>query len=139
MQRYFKAFTLMEVLVVVIIISVVLGFGVPSYYKQHERGLEKNANAQLKTIQRAQKMHKTRIGTYYPDNVTPVTDIGQLNDNLNININFAAFSYECNDGGDGDPETYQCLATRNVTGGYVLTITESSGPTCASGASVDCP
>ena len=128
------AFTLTEILIVVIIISIIAGFGLPNYYKNYERSLLKSAISQLKAIERAQKMYHQRNGYFFPDNGTE-TDIEDINDGLKVHLASTAFTYECSDT-DNDNDKYTCSATRDGST-YVAQVTESASPTCVSGAS--CP
>lgn len=131
------AFTLMEILMVVIIISVIAGFGIPSYYKSYERGLRKNAESQLKSVQRAQELYKLKYDYYYPlSGNGDTTDTATLNADLNINIMASGFEFSCLDlGQDPSAKVYKCRAVRDNSD-YVLEITESSSDISCTGS---CP
>lgn len=152
-----KAFTLTEILVVVIIIAVITGFGIPNYYKSQERTLAKSAASQLRILHRAQELYFTKYDFYYPaDGDGNEGDLNVINDVLNIHIIANGFLYECQDTDDGvnDPtpgpnldSTYVCIATREG-GVYTVEITRSwdnigseyveDGPTCIAGLQA-CP
>jgi prepilin-type N-terminal cleavage/methylation domain-containing protein len=63
-----RGFTLIEMLVVVIIISVLAAIGAPQYFKVVERARMVEATAMLGTIRSAQERILARDGSYANDN-----------------------------------------------------------------------
>ncbi len=59
-----KGFTLMETIVVLIIIGVLATIGVAQYTAHREAVLDKEAIANLKLIQSAERIYKMEIGAY---------------------------------------------------------------------------
>lgn len=117
--RFNRAFTLMEIMVVVIIISIIAGFGMPNYYKNYERGHVKNAESQLRMIERAQRMYFTQNDVFFPENGSGnESDVADINDELNVYLILGAFSYECVD--TTDDSSYQCIAVRNGNTFYTV-------------------
>jgi len=58
-----KAFTLIELMVVVLIIGILAALAVPQFVGQSDRAKEKKAKADLKTIGSAVEMYYTEKGT----------------------------------------------------------------------------
>ena len=114
---------------IVIIVSVIASFGIPSYKKNYERGLMKAAISQLKSINQAQKMFHQRYEYYYPaDGAVAVVDT--INNDLKVHLITNGFVYACTDTDNSD-DKYTCTATRDVIG-YIVQVTESSDPACIS-------
>lgn len=103
-----KAVTLLELITVVIIIGILAGIAYPLYDKARESALDKEAIANLKLIQSAEKIYKLELGSYYASSV-----IADINQNLKLSLNTAA----------SRPWDYQAIAsgcaeaTRKLTGG----------------------
>jgi len=122
-----RAFTLMELMVVVIIVGVMALFAIPDYTKSVERAHRKDAEGNLLMIQAAQRVYAARhADTYWgPGN------LGAINSNLELNLLANGATYNCGAGG----ATFTCTAVR---GAWTVSITETSAaPSCAPVAS--CP
>lgn len=126
-------FTLMEILIVVVIIGIIAGFGIPQYSTFVERGYRQDAETQLRLIHKAQQMYRVKYNEFYP----PSSDnsdksIVNINTALQLNINPNQFTYICSYG--TGPQVFTCTAARD-TGAYTLTVTEAvlsgSNPSCA--------
>lgn len=65
MLNKFKAFSLIELMVVVIIIGITLGFAVPSYLKSIERSKDKEAKLVLQRAMDYLRNIELKYGTYY--------------------------------------------------------------------------
>jgi prepilin-type N-terminal cleavage/methylation domain-containing protein len=97
-----NGFSLIELLVVIIIISILASIGYPLLTGAKERALDKEAIANLKLLQAAERIYRMENGTYYPPaSIGRQNDIEQLNINLkltlpsgsNRNWNYAAKTY----------------------------------------------
>jgi len=62
-----RAFTLVELAVVIVIIGVLAAFGVPRFLKSVERGKAAEAYAYLSAVRSAQERYCTQYGTYAND------------------------------------------------------------------------
>ncbi|MBL7081263.1 MAG: prepilin-type N-terminal cleavage/methylation domain-containing protein [Candidatus Omnitrophica bacterium] len=58
-------FTLIELLIVIIIIGILTGIGIPQYQKAKENALNSEAKANLKLIQAGQKIYHMEHVVYY--------------------------------------------------------------------------
>jgi prepilin-type N-terminal cleavage/methylation domain-containing protein len=123
-----KAFSLMELMVVVVVVGVVAGFGIPNYQRSLNISIAKDAVSNLKLIAAAQQLYFARNGNYYPS-PTATENINNINDTLHLNIlEQQGVTYTC---------TYsapQCSATR---GSWTYSISlPTTLPVCTAGS---CP
>ena len=81
-----KAFTLMELIVVTVIIGIIAGFAIPGYQKTMARQQVKRLILTTNLIAGAQEIYKTRNGRYWCDFGITCTDLNNINAGLGINI-----------------------------------------------------
>lgn len=125
-MRKRSGFTLIELLAVIVIIGILATLGITHYAGMKEKALDKEAIANLKLIQAAEKIYNMETGSYIACATTT-----EVNTNLKLSIP------------TGNPNwnyltktTTGCAqATRNVSGGRTMRIliTEEepvSGSTC---------
>jgi len=133
-----QAFTLMELIAVVIIVAVVAAFAVPNYTKTVERAHLKDALVLLTAIHSAQQIRFSEQAKYWPDTATTV-DLTSINTNLKLNIIAQGMTYTCT--GNALGTTFTCDAVRSSTSPYTVRATQAvlsaTNPQCISGAS--CP
>ncbi len=121
------AFTLVELMVVVVILGVVAGFAIPNYTKSVERSHRKDAESNLKMVHAAQQMYAARNDDSYWSG----GNLAAINSTLQLNIVANGKTYTCTGGGTA----FSCTAVR---GAWTVTITQASTtPTCAPSGS--CP
>lgn len=77
-----NAFTLTELLIAVVIVGILAGFGIPSYTKAINRAKEKDAVFNLRIIAEAVKMYITREGGPPAD----LADVNAINTTLTLSI-----------------------------------------------------
>lgn len=129
-----KAFTLMELIIVVIIVAILAAIGLPFYFKAVERARVKEAISQLKLIQAAEDMRLLETNHYLAcsesfDNSGE--GMGNSNANCNTVLNLRLdttedrswdFSVACDvdAGADGqcDTEAFTAYADRTGEGTY---------------------
>ena len=128
MMKANKAFSLMELMVVVTIVGVVAAFGIPNYQRSVNISTAKDAISNLKLIAAAQQLYLARNGFYYPQAGGPM-DVFQINTNLHLNILAQqGIVYTCTAGAP------QCSA---ATTGWTYSVTlPTTLPVCTAGA---CP
>ena len=138
----FKAFTLMELLVTVVIVGLIAAFAIPNYSKGVERSYRKMGEDNLHTIWAAEQTYYNANGhTYWPGVSLPFQDINAINTNLGLKLIANGFLYQCTSGSVAD---FSCYAYRPETGParFFLTITEApisgANPSCTDGSST-CP
>lgn len=77
-----RAFTLIELVITVIIIGVIAGFGMPSYTKARDRARERDALSNLELIREAVRIYIAR-----EDDSPPVlANIGDINTTLYLSV-----------------------------------------------------
>ena len=104
-----KAFTMMEVMVVVIILSVMASFAIPNFTRTIERTHRDDAINQLIAINSANRIYRARNGRYWPPD-TSTYNLGQINDNLGLNVIANGMTYTCR--GMVAGTDYDCTAIR---------------------------
>jgi len=142
-----RAFTLMEIMVVIVIIGLLSGLGVANYIKSQEQAYKKNVYSQLRMIHQAQEWYRVKNHGYYPFpmGAGPITSVAAINDALDIYLIPASdLSYQCFILGAAGL-TYRCTATRSVVEGvsdYVFQVDQNplsdTNPSCTAGAK-PCP
>jgi prepilin-type N-terminal cleavage/methylation domain-containing protein len=103
------AFSLVELIVVVVIVGIVAAFGTTNYAKAIDKASEKDGINQLSSIHAMNETYKQRIGTYYPGTGNNV-GIVAINTNLGLSI-FANVKYAIN-----CIDEYQCFYERRPSG-----------------------
>ena len=87
-----RAFTLTEIIIVIVIIGLMAAFALPNYMKAVAKTDERSAIANLMTIRAAVKMYLTNTGdTTIPD----MADINVINTTLGISIVDPKMTYSC--------------------------------------------
>ncbi len=95
-----KAFTLMELIIVIIIASAIAGFALNNYLKTIEISEARNAITLARAIQAAEEVYLAKNGVYWPE-VDGHYDIDEINANLDLSIESGNLYIWC----DNDPST----------------------------------
>lgn len=103
-----RAFTLLELLVVLIIIGIMAALSITNYTKTRERAYDREAQAALSLIQSAERMRRLRSAAYYPPSGNE-GDIGSINTNLKLNLAEQRWDYSI----AGGTDTFNATATRS--------------------------
>jgi type IV pilus assembly protein PilE len=127
-----KAFTIMELMVVVIIVGIMAAFAIPSYTKAVQRADEKQVIINLRTIATAQEIYKAQYGKYWPVvYATPGVNhgISEINSDLKLSIQTSGtkYDYVCNDEGVSSGVVYQCWGTYSSGGNLVWQLYTNNG------------
>jgi len=129
-QNNLNAFTLMEIMIVVIIIGVIAGLSIPNYYRASERSYMHDAMTKLRMIHKAQAMHQVKYGEYFGEmkNLSDGFNLDAINGALNLSIDAAGFEYWCYDNDFGEYGDYECAAFRDgnyATYDYRVVLTQN--------------
>jgi len=119
-----KAFTLMEVLVVMVILGVLASVAIPSYATHIERVRSSEGVQSLTALLSAQKQYQLEDGASYAG------DINDLDITIAASGNFAAPAAASVDNGDG---TFTVATISRASGAipYVLSMIDNGVVTCA--------
>jgi prepilin-type N-terminal cleavage/methylation domain-containing protein len=121
-----KGMALIEIIIVVIIISIIATMGLINYSGVREDSLDKEARANLKLIQTAEKLYHIEFNPYYYPTTGATNNIALINDNLKLSLPSATpkWTYQLDNGGNA-------VATRVGSGGRQWTLTiGADDPTC---------
>ena len=141
------AFSLLEVLIVTVIISILAGIAIPLYNKSKEHGLGNEAEVNLKLIYAAEQTYRMEHGSYTVCSCSSdavCNGASGCNTLLKLNLNTLNWAYSVSAGGWG--VGWRSYATRQGAGGYLdcayrvllSNSLSSSNPDVSSGAGT-CP
>ena len=117
-----KAFTLVEILVVIIIVGILAALALPGYNRTKELTLDREAKSILALIQGAEKIYRMETGDYYTSAV-----IADVNTNLKVYLPTTAASW------DYTVTNTQSTASRKPSNSRVWTLTHTGSTTTCTG------
>jgi len=133
MQKSQNAFTLIELMIVVVVLGIIAGFGIPNFNKSQSRVDERDGEYNLGTIAQSMEMYKVRNNDMYPLGVN-LDNVGAINTTLYLGIIGQNMVYSCT----GDGSIYTCTANPNdYTWNIEVSNTDLGVPACAAGPA--CP
>lgn len=80
-----KAFTLVEILVVIVIIGTLAALAWPSFITTKEKTLDREAKATLALMRAADRIYRMEIGYYYPYSGS-VNTVSTINTDLRLSL-----------------------------------------------------
>ena len=137
-KRMIKGFTLVEILIVVAIIGIIAGFGLPGYEKMVRKAHERNAILGLTSIHQANSVYEAKMGVYLSG--TGLT-LALINSGLSIDVKALSMTYAYTRNG-GDPLLYTATSVWAGGGAFTVLVDERSlalggnNPCCSAGT---CP
>ncbi|MGD9015336.1 MAG: hypothetical protein PVI33_04875 [Candidatus Omnitrophota bacterium] len=111
-RKKIRSVTLLELLTVVLIIGILVALTIPRFSAMRERALDKEAKANLKLIQAAEKIYRMEALIYYPTGEN--ADTAGINTNLRLDLSTDAdanWNYSIDDTGGGN--NFDAVAARN--------------------------
>lgn len=89
------AFTLMELILVVMILGIVAGFALPNLDKLYRKSQQRDITNYLRLIHGASEIYKARNGTYWNPGDAAAHTLGEINSVLQLSIPAnARYTYE---------------------------------------------
>ena len=92
MLKKIQAFTIMEVIIVVVLFGIIAGFGVPNYIRAMSKSEERTLITNLITIRAATDVYIVNTRTA---NVPNMGNVQTINDTLGISIVASNITYAC--------------------------------------------
>jgi prepilin-type N-terminal cleavage/methylation domain-containing protein len=120
-----KGFTLLELIVVLIIITIIAGFAIPSYQKSTQKGREREAYLKLLTIHGANQIYKAKYGAYVDSGGSVVQDLNFINSNLSIDLSSTDLDFDYLSPAGG--QSYDSTAAYSDGGTVIFRIKIKSG------------
>ena len=109
-NRLNQAFTLVEIMVVVVIVGILLSFAIPQYQQMIEKNNTRKMILDAKTICGAITIYRAKNGKNWPNTGGPLQSffINDINLNLGLNIQLPSnTNYDCyNTGANGSGVTH---------------------------------
>jgi len=131
-----KAFTLLELLIVVILVAIIVSFALPKYNEAVDKSIEKDIIPNLLSIHTANEIYRSQANRY---RLGPFTDVGAINTAFDLTITPSSnlVLYNCLAvSGSG----FDCFSTYAGRVTFAIRIDErpkgTDNPCCFSGA---CP
>ncbi|MDO8580390.1 MAG: prepilin-type N-terminal cleavage/methylation domain-containing protein [Candidatus Omnitrophota bacterium] len=118
-----KGFTLLELIVVLIIITIIAGFAIPSYQKSTQKGREREAYLKLLTIHGASEIYKAKYGKYYDP--VGVVDLSVINPALSLDLSSTDLDFDYLSPAGG--QSYDSTAAYSDGGTVIFRIKIKSG------------
>jgi prepilin-type N-terminal cleavage/methylation domain-containing protein len=119
-----KAFTMIELIMVVVIVGMVSLFAIPNYNKSVAKTYEKTGSNNLLIAYSVQRIKKTNGDPYLA-----CTDVADCNTKLNLSLIGNGIGYSCTVSGGNPPTDFDCRAVR-AGGDFTLKVLGSVGNVC---------
>ena len=117
---HYRAFTLLEIIVVVIIVGILASLGIANYSGTKEKAIGKEAIANLKMVAAAEKVYRLETGSYYPADGSTISSLTTINSDLKLSLTDRNWVYSIVGGAGGG--SFEAIANRQDAG--------SSYPNC---------
>jgi len=135
------AFTIVEILIVVIIMSVIAGFAIPNYNKAQDRSNEREAVINLRLVGIAMQSFKLHdANDEYPSADLP--QVSDINTALSLGIIEQTMDYDC----VSSTSEFDCTAVHPngwevsiETNSGIVGVVHCSNNTCPQCSGTDCP
>lgn len=87
------AFTLIELMVVVVIVGILSALAIPNFTTIKEKTLDKEAVGALRLIKVAERQYRLTNNVYWPSSATTNTCLTQINGNLSLVLSSSSWTY----------------------------------------------
>jgi type IV pilus assembly protein PilA len=124
-----KAFTLVEIIIVVVIIGIIAAFSIPLFGKTISRSKVRDAILNLNVIHASNVIYRMRNGG---SNITGAAGVAAINSALSLNILANGATYACTTG-------TTCTASNVGVTGCTVTATLNTALSTTNPATSSCP
>jgi len=108
MKNKESAFTLIELVMVVVVIVILAAIGIPNYVKSKNKSFQKEAVSNLALIAAAERIYRLEYGDYV--SCANATDCNNM---LKLMLNGATWSYAVTTAGGNTTKTANATATKD--------------------------
>ena len=115
-----KGFTLIEIIVALVILTILAAVALPNYMTMMTQGAANAAQNNLIAIYNAQKTYYFANAAYCTSANSVCNSLASINSTLSLNIADTKFTYTCN-----STNGFTCTATNTSDGSLSLAVTNS--------------
>jgi len=116
-MKKLESFSLMEILVTCVILSILVTLSIAHYGPMQEKVYDREAQKDVRLMHLAQKMYHLDFGTYYPAGPTPeyIEDTATINTNLKLVLptDNSKWTYTTDDNGCVEAERNNATVLRS--------------------------
>ncbi len=105
------AFTLIELLIVVVVVAILATFALPGFIEMQKKAKDRDARTQLKRIQEAEKTYRLRNGNYTACDFDAVTVAPDCNLVLELDLSDQRWDYAVTVNNAASPPTFSATAS----------------------------
>jgi len=143
-KRLIEGFTLIEIMIVVVLIAVIAGFGIPTFDKMVRKSHERTTIMELISLHTANQVYEARGGLYLSGTNL---NLSQINTGLSIMLKGVDTTYDY-DYKAGNPGNYKASTIATVGNNYKMRLNEKAinlrggvgrNPCCSSGTCLTLP
>jgi|GEM_PF-828947 len=132
-----SGFTLTEIIIVIVILSVLTGFGIPRYMDTVQKAKQKDAASILRLIKGAQALRYTKTEKFYP--ISGTVNIDNINQTLNLSVlQPSDVVYECEAKDAGNDFLCKAYYPDKSSPKWTRTLSYEDQGTCTAGAGGKC-
>jgi len=132
-KNYLEGFTLIELMIVVVLVGVVAGFGIPTYTKIIRKSNERSAILGVITIAKANEVYEVTNPDYLPGNNL---NLAAINAGLSIDLKSLGINYRYFGPTVPSPNTFR--AQGGSPGPPPFTVRATEGPISIAGGNPCC-
>ncbi len=141
MYKKESAFTLFEMVIVVVILGILVSMAMPKFAKTIEDAKNKEAIAALKLIRTAERMYYIDYDEYYPHGTGGAeNNLNTINRDLNLALESGDWTYSITSSNSATSLSFTATAKRTLSARQrQITIDRDGNLTCSPSGATYCP